>query len=73
MEAQELTVKLTIDATEALETLGKIKAELKEIAELKGQVSERQIVCHINFSSNTDVDKISEIFAENIRNCLQAF
>lgn len=41
MEPKELTVKLTIDASEALETLEKVKAELKEIAELKGQVSER--------------------------------
>ena len=45
MEAkQEMVIKLSIDATEALGTLEEVKAELKEIAELKGQVSERLAV-----------------------------
>jgi hypothetical protein len=50
MKTEQITVGLKIDASEALETLAKVKTELeevlaleKEIAELKGKVSERLV------------------------------
>lgn len=59
--------ELTIDDSEALETLAKIKAEVKEIAELKGQVSERQDFSKVAEIVEVDsLDKANELLGNGL-------
>ena len=38
MAAQELTIKLTVDASETLEAIAKVKAELEQVIALQEKV-----------------------------------
>lgn len=42
-EQPELTIKLTIDASEALETLANVKENLEQIVGLQGKIAEQKV------------------------------
>lgn len=70
---QELIIKLTIDATEALEILANVKSELerilfleKEIAELKVQVSERPVTINISANISEPAEEIAREISKGL-------
>lgn len=73
---KDLTIKLTIDAREALETLEKVKAELKQISALQEKIAEPGVrvftqSATFNVTTNTPVscEEITRKIVENLEKC----
>lgn len=73
-ELPQLTIKLTVGASEALETLEKVKVELEQIVALRGkiaepkvQISAQHILLDIHFDESISIECLQQSINESLR------